>query len=325
MKYKFVITLIIILILIPVVTVKAGEINISISEKVEVTGEWITLGELAEIKGLSNSKQIHNLESIKLARTVAPGYKRVIPREQILLLIENAGFSLKTFNLQIPENVEAQTANKVITKDKIIGQAKNYIYNQVDYAKEKMIINPRYNLKDLTIPDGDYKLEFDLAGNRDYLGNISLQCQVFVDDSLYKKVYLNFEVKLIYDVYTAKRRIEKGERVKREDFQLERKELTRIQGDLINDFNNSLIKDGKIKITIPKGGILSSYYLYLPYIINYGDQLTAELKMGSITISTEVKAQQRGKKGDFIIVENIRSGKRFKARVINNNLVRVVE
>jgi flagella basal body P-ring formation protein FlgA len=101
-------------------------------------------------------------------------------------------------------------------------------------------------------------------------------------------------------------------------------ELSNINGELINRWDNPLFIDGVVVIPIAKGDLLTTYYLQKPVLISWGDEVQAEVVVGNVRIKTTVKAYQSGKKGDFIMVENKISGYRFKAMVINSNLVRVI-
>ena len=53
-------------------------------------------------------------------------------------------------------------------------------------------------------------------------------------------------------------------------------------------------------------------------------RVQAEVIIGNMRVSAMVRARQNGKYGDYITVENIGTGQRFKAQVISSYLVRIV-
>ncbi|MFW5976508.1 MAG: flagella basal body P-ring formation protein FlgA, partial [Bacillota bacterium] len=60
-----------------------------------------------------------------------------------------------------------------------------------------------------------------------------------------------------------------------------------------------------------------------PYVICWGDEVTAEIESGGIKVTATVKSRESGKTGDSILVENINSGKKFNAEIIEPDLVKV--
>ncbi len=297
---------------------------ISISEKVSVNSSLINLGDIADITGVSG-KQLEKIKSISLGKALLPGYERVIPKTQIKLLIENAGFSFEQFDSDIPKMVYVRTASRVLKEEEIFEKAKEYLLGNLDYEGEKIDINLRFLPPDIVLPDKEFELKFELPQGISKFGNLSLRALVIIDNVIYKRLFLGFEVKIEKEVYIAKRPISPGEKVYKDDFYREVKMLTSFRGNLINDFSNRLIKDGIVKIEIPKEEVLTTYYLALPNIVYAGDELQAEIIIGSVSITTKVKARQSGKKGQYITVENSNTGHRFKAEVVSSYKVRLVQ
>lgn len=300
-----------------------ADISITIPEAVIINSSWIELGEIAEISGASE-EELNKLESIMVARALLPGYTRTVPAEQILLLIENEGFSSRSMEINMPDIIYVSTASKVLDKKELLEQAEDFLCNSLENSFDKILIKPRFCPPEIVLPDSDYRLEFEYSGtNR--LGNVSLLLTIIVDESIYKKVFLGFEVMVEKEVFIAKRPIFIGEKIIEDDFYLTTRKIAYFRGELIQDFNNRLVKDGIVNIQIPQDAVLTTYYLKLPIIVHSGDILQAEIISGPISVSTVVKARQSGKKGDFITVENYETGHRFKAQIINSHLVRLVQ
>lgn len=300
-----------------------ADISITIPETVTINSSWIELGDIAEIRGVSG-EEFERLASLKIARAVLPGYTRTIPAEQIIILIENEGFLSKNMEINIPDFVYVSSAGRILSEEEMLKQAEDFLYSSLGDQADKLVIRPRFIPPEIILPDKDYRLEYEYSGaNR--AGNVSLQLSVIVDDVLYKKLFLGFEVLIEKEVFVAKRPVSAGEKISADDFYLATRKLGAYRGELIQDLNNQLVKDGVVNIEIPKDGILTTYYLKLPVIVHSGDILQAEVVIGSIKVSTVVTARQSGKKGDYITVENNDTGHRFKAQIINSHLVRLVQ
>ncbi len=304
--------------------VSAETINIKIPREVTISSDWITLGGIAEFEGISE-EDLLKLKTIRISRTLLPGYTKSIPRGQIELLIENEGFNLSDFNLDIPGLINVKTATRWLSKAEIIEKAKDYLIDYLGYPVDKLVIEQRFSPPELALPNKEYQIEFEITPGTNRSGNISMQAHILVDNMIYKKLYLGFNVKVIREVYIAKRAIAVGEKIRQDDFYLDVRGLDNFRGDLILDFNNSIILDGVVNIPINKEGILTSYHLTIPDIVFPGDQLQAEIIVGNIQITIMVKARRTGKKGEYITVENINNGHRFQAQIINSHLVRLVQ
>lgn len=303
--------------------VRANVIKISIPENTGVRSDWITLGEIATISG-AKGEELARLKAVRLGKAVFPGYTRDIYREQIKLVLKNEGFSLEGIELDCPERVIVETKSRKINGEELVEEAKKYIVESLNYPSEKVLISFRQQVPEIYLPDRDYQLKFEDSSGGRKIGNVSLQVHIIIDDQVYRRVYLPFEVQVKQQVYIARRPISIGEVIRAEDFIFTEKALGNYSGELINDLNIPLIKYGRVKIPIPQDSILTSRYLIMPDLIKAGDEVQAEVITGSVKVLATVRARQNGKIGDYITVENTSTGYRFKAQVISSYLVRVV-
>lgn len=265
------------------------------------------------------------LQAISLGKAVLPGYSLEIPRQQIELILQGQGLGGKDFKLDIPERVLVRTTSRRLAGEQLINKAKEYLIGLIDYPAERIVIRARFIPPEIVLPDRDYDLRFEIPGGTKLRGAVSLQALIIIDELAYQKVFLGFEILVKHQVYIARRPIKIGEKLVQVDFYQDYRELGDFRGDLITDWRVALVQDGVVKLAIPQGGILTSYYLSLPDLIRAGEQIQAELVFGNVQVKTMVRARQSGKKGQYITVENLKTGHKFKAQVINANLVRLVQ
>lgn len=320
MRLKNIIT-VIIFVLVLYGSVEAGVI-ITIPDRVVINKSWIELGDIATIKGLTG-EDLMELSSIKLGKATLPGYSREIPRGQLSLLLKDKGFSASDIKLVMGESVVVGTISYQISSKKILAQAKEYLLKSLTYPSEKITIREKFIPPNIVVPAKNYQLEFVMPGDKSLSGDISLKTEIIIDGSVYKNIFIRLQVSILEDVFIAKRRILRGEKIRESDFSLETREVGDFRGELITDLDSTLVEYGKVSKYIPEGTVLTSDYLDLPIIVKVGDEIVAEIKMGAIMVTTKVEARQRGKKGEYIIVENLKTGRRFKAMIINPHLVRL--
>lgn len=301
----------------------AKPIRISIPEKTGVNSDWIILGEIATISG-ANAEELAALQVVRLGKAVFPGYSRDIYREQIELVLKNEGFSLEEIVLDCPARIIVETRSRKIAGPDLVEAAKKHIIAALYYPAEQIIVRTRQEVPEIVLPDRDYQLKFEGLPGGNRLGNLTLQAHIIIDDLVYRRVYLPFEVLVKQEVYLATRPIGVGETIRPEDFIRTEIALGSISGDLITDLENPLVRYGIVRTPIPQDAVLTSRYLRMPDLIKAGDEVQAEVIIGNMRVSAMVRARQNGKYGDYITVENIGTGQRFKAQVISSYLVRIV-
>lgn len=346
------------------------EIMITISAHEETAGPEILLQDIAAIRGASNSQK-RSLGKISIGDAPRPGYHRTINRQKIVSRLREEGFNSEDYIIEMPALVNVRTRSILLAADHIIAYIENYIKKELPYPQEKIKIKIRFGVENLKIPDRMYTMEVMEKHPDKLLGNISLPVVIKCNEEVWKKIYIGLEVKVIQEVFIAHRSYMYGQKLEREDFKKERKELTRIRGDLILDWDNPLVKNGITSVPLGPGTVLTNHYLKAgeqkheqeknnnveklkienveeennennsnlktvtvsdstekkekenPYIINWGNEVQAEVIAGKVTVSAVVKARERGKKGEYISVENQKTGYKFRAKVISDRLVRV--
>ncbi len=295
---------------------------ISVEEEVELSSEWIKLGSIAQFSGIPEKLE-KELSAIKLEKAARPGYNKRISKQLVKLILKDKGYNIVEFELDIPNIVKVKTLSSEISSENLAGFVKNYVKNNINYDYENLEIEILSSPSEVIIPDANYN--FKVSRNKsDYRGSYSLPVDIIVNDSSYKRIYVNIKTKIYKKVFVAKKTIFKGDKIAKNNFRFETKDISNIDSTLITEWNNSLIKDGILTKTISTGDVLTEDYLHKPIIIKWGDEIQAEVNIGGITVKTMVKAKDRGKKGDYILVENLKTGKEFKAEVISRRLVRLV-
>ncbi|MEJ6950245.1 flagellar basal body P-ring formation chaperone FlgA [Natronospora cellulosivora (SeqCode)] len=302
--------------------IKAEQININIPAEVEVSSSPVTLGDIAQIH-TSREEDRSKIASIELIRILLPGYSRHVQKSQINLILNNSNFEPELIDLSMANVVKVTRSKRLLDTNYLIDEARQFLLSLIEYDPEKVEITPRFMPPEIVLADSDYELEFELASNR-VLGNISLQVKVIVDGFLYRQFYMGLQVKIYEEVFIARREISVGERIKQEDFHKVYKALSDFRGDIIRDLDNTLVRNGIVTRRISRDGVLTTYHLALPIIVSPSDVLQAEIISGGIRVRTQVIARQSGRKGDYITVENINNKHRFRAEIINSNLVRLV-
>src|SRR6056297_2533140 len=116
-RYKYILFVIVVLMLLSTVNVFA--IEITIPQQVKVNYGKITLGEVAKIRG-ENNNIIEAIKDVELDTAPSPGYSSRLSRELIRLVLKNKGYNLENIKLNIPQVFTVKTKTKVISKDMLV-------------------------------------------------------------------------------------------------------------------------------------------------------------------------------------------------------------
>jgi flagella basal body P-ring formation protein FlgA len=128
------------------------------------------------------------------------------------------------------------------------------------------------------------------------------------------------KVKLFKKILVTLRNIEKKDPLTKNDFEEKLIDVTSLNGNPIQAKFNL---DGyRAKVFLRKGEILFEEKIEKTPLVNVGDKVIAEVKKGTVVVTTEVYARQCGSKGDLIEVVSTKN-KIIKARVVNAKKVMI--
>jgi flagella basal body P-ring formation protein FlgA len=223
----------------------------------------------------------------------------------------------------MPAKIMVKTASRKIHGSVLLDYARDYIKTNIPYKLTNLEIEENYYPKEIVIPDSAYSLKVQL-NNNELLGRITLPLDIIVNGHKYKKIYIGLQVNAYKELIVAQKNVIKGEKIIKNDFQRKKMNLNNVNGNPIAQWDNPLLENSVARQPIGQGQVLTERHLKKPLLIGWGDQIQAEVIVGQIRASTMVQARGSGRKGDFIQVENLRTGQKFRARIINTNLVRII-
>ncbi|TDX59183.1 flagellar basal body P-ring formation chaperone FlgA [Orenia marismortui] len=320
MKNKSVIISLLLLIILITAGALANSFSISIPYKVKVRSMNIKLSEIAYISGEDGFKE--NVSSISLGQAPLPGYKRVIYREEVIYALKNRGYNLSKVRLDIPYQFTVIADYKRVSINRLIDVGKDYIYSSGSYSKEKLeveVINPPQKLM---VPHGNLKLEVGDFYQGDLIGTITMPIKLIVNDKLYKRIYLQYKVQVLQEVLVAKKNLERGQLISRDDFRIEEILVDTPNSQYISTNTNL---DAKImKIFLGAGRPLLSRMVEFPPLVERWEEVQIIARIGGVEVVTLGKARQSGHLGERIKVQNMHSKKIITAEIIAKNKVKVL-
>ena len=137
-----------------------------------------------------------------------------------------------------------------------------------------------------------------------------------------KNSVLTLKVKLFKEVLVARRDINKNEYLSANDFDLELKDITTLRFQPIE--TEVLLNLFRSRIRISEKTVLIKNMIEPVPDIKVGDKIEALYSNNSVNINFPVTARTEGVAGELIRVKND-DNRIFKARILNNSMVKIVE
>lgn len=302
----------------------AAAFQVSVSDQAEVSSEQITLAEIAEIKAPElSTTALQNLRNLVLKAAPNPGYSKRLSRVLVDLSIKNKGYQASDFSLKMPKTVIVTRKSSFIETEEIFKLTKTYLQSKFGFKDAQIIIENKSPAKSIKIPAGDYELKIAENQNLSF-PNLSLKLEIWQQGNRIKNIFYPVKISLKTQVLTAAKNLTRNSNLRKSDFERKEKLISGNLEKIVKNYSELDFNNVQLTRDLDQGEVLNKSYLKIPYVVKWGQKLNLRVKVNNIKISTFVKAKERGKIGDIIKVENLKSGYDFQALVISPTEVKMI-
>ena len=210
---------------------------------------------------------------------------------------------------------------RIVTSQKIIESAENYLINSLDWNPEAMDIEIKYEAKDLKLPEGKMLLDFGKISNPRGVGRIPLTVLVKIDDKFIKRLRINAKVVVYQDVVKTVNSLQRGNVIGESDVVMERIRTERILRDIPTTLDR-VIGQAATRNLQPGNTVKFRDLKQVP-TIKRGSRVIILARKGSMKITAPGTAREDGFKNKIVQVVNLETKKTVYAEVINSNTVEV--
>jgi len=152
-------------------------------------------------------------------------------------------------------------------------------------------------------------------------GYQTLWVELLSNGRLLKKFPVSVDVAVLRTVWIATRKIKFHRKITANMVRTEKRLISTDYDQLFNASQN--ITGLETKRVIACGTILTTDLLRLPLLIHSGQKVKLQIVAGNLLLSTLAVARGEGRKGDFILVRCLTTGKSVKAQIQGPGLVQV--
>jgi flagella basal body P-ring formation protein FlgA len=302
----------------------AEGVVVTIAEQAKVDGTTITLGDLAQITG-SDAEKIQNLRQLNMGVAPLPGSSFVLTKEVITMRLEaaaGADFGAITWN--IPANVAVIGKSQSISGQTLVNKAITAIRSQVgsSVSSEDLVITSVGRVQDVVAPLGNLVINTSLPYGIRYNTPTTVMVAINVNERVFSKVGLKFDVKLYRQVAVAARDVNAHEIFTDDSLRYERMDTGQLPAGFVTNKNKILGLMARRQIT--PGMVVTDSMVNKPVFVKRGNLITLLAHIGSMEVTSSGQAMQDGTEGQLIRVLNVNSNKAVFGRVINESTVQVL-
>ena len=174
----------------------------------------------------------------------------------------------------------------------------------------------------------DEKLEMEFFGGQTVFviedaeqGTFSANAEIFADGKHYSSTNLTGKFYVLGEAFVPVEEIAKGEEITEDKLELVPMRLNRIKDADITA--KEKLVGMEAKRTLKPGRLINERDIGSKIIMKKGALVTSIYRSKGLQITAQAIAQEDGAKGELIKVENTKSGKKFRARVVDAETVEV--
>jgi flagella basal body P-ring formation protein FlgA len=294
--------------------------TIRVRDRVEIDGDEVLLGQIAEIQG-SDLQLIRHLEGIVIGNAPLPGKLRQYDESYLKMRLKQYHIDLAGVILEVPEHIEVLRSCIKIEKQKIEEIISNFLIQNISQKNKNLRIKEIQVPEEVLLSKGQISYKVTAADNQPLRGKCSIAVEFSINGYDQKKIWASATIQVLGPVVVTRKPLGRYKPIGGDDIQLKTMDLSDLPDDVITDTEEVLGKRTKraIGAQVP----LRADTVELPPLVKRGDLVVIVAESKGLKITTRGQVKKKGRLGEQIPVVNLDSNKVLYARVIDANTVKV--
>lgn len=292
-----------------------------LKERTEVSGEFVRLGEIAELSG-PEERSLDRLRSLVVGRVPLVNGERSFSQADIRLALRRYGLSPEGLKFSGPERVSIRRGGRVISRQEIREIVTEQLRARLPWKPEQIkSLEVSVPEGEVFLPPGD--LSYELGGLREPVraGTFSLPVTLKVDGEPRKRIWVKAMIQATQPVVLTRVALERGRIIAPEDLTVGERAAEGMPRDTLIDPEEAVGK--RVRQPLAADAILRSSLLELPILVKRGSPVIILVETPRMRITAPGESLQKGTKGEVIRVLNRASRKEVLARVMDAHTVQV--
>jgi flagella basal body P-ring formation protein FlgA len=294
--------------------------TIRVRDRVEIDGDEVLLGQIAEIQG-SDPQVTRHLENILIGKAPLPGKSRQYDDGLLKMRLRQYHIDLSAVILEAPELVEVSRSCIKIPKQKIEEMVSGFLLQNIPRENKNMRIKEIRVPEEVVLSKGQVSYKVTVADNQPLRGKCSIAVEFSVNGSDQKKIWAIATIEVLGPVVVTRKPLGRYQPIDEDDIELKTMDLSDLPDDVITD--PEVILGKRTTRAIGAQVPLRADTVELPPLVKRGDLVVIIAESRGLKITTRGQVKKKGRLGEQIPVINLDSKKVLYARVIDANTVKV--
>jgi flagella basal body P-ring formation protein FlgA len=302
---------------------RAGETRaiVTLPENASVVGPRITLGEVARLKGRDNALVVR-LERLEIANAAPAGHVLKLTAASVRIALRKSGIRQGDVEVTGATETAVSTQSQEFDPSTLEGTVRDLVTAATGESRGDVEVQLPSPQK-VRVPAGTLTTRVKPPVSGRYEGSQLYTIEIIVDGRLVKRQPLRAQVSIRRNAVVTLERIERGAKLEERNVALQRVPAAQAGGDALTDL--SVATGRTAGRMLEPGRVVRLADLSDPPLVRRSANVTAVVRKNNIEVAVDAKALEDGKAGQVIKIQNASSGKIFRARVLDEKNVEVVE
>lgn len=282
---------------------------IEIHPEAGVNARQYLLKEIARVKAPGMMKEA--LENFSMGFSPAIGAVKRESGQRLALKLKSISWLPPTAEIRFPDTVFIKRVGQDVSPDRLSALFHDYIKERTGNHSFEI---RAFKVRGLGLyPMGEIDLSVRPRRNREIKGRVSLSVDVMVDGVSQGRVSMSGYVDLYDMVVCATRNLSRGEILESKDLGLKRINVSKIPDNYLTRLDTSIGK--RLKQNLASNGFFRENMLEDPPLVKRGDNVVLVARKGNMRIVATGVADQEGRLGDQIQVNNLTTNRVVSGRI----------
>lgn len=298
-----------------IIVLSSNQSQLILKEKATVWDERIMLKDL-----VSTPQNLPDeLANLIIGASPEPGHSEIFSSTEIQQKLLANQFNIDT--ISGAKQIQVQRIGSEIEPRHFLTDIKTYISSRIP-AQERLNVEVTSN-QSISAPK-NLNWRILPAKGQDFIGTILFSLEGIDPENgrVSLQRWINVRVSREAHLAVSNRSLRSGEEIREDDVRFEWREMS---PSTLNAFTKSNPPFGRrAERQIPANQIISPVYIRQDYLVLRGVSATLIARSNGVCASTPVQVLENGIQGQWVLIQNPRSSKNFRAKVCGKNQLEVV-
>jgi flagellar basal body P-ring formation protein FlgA len=295
-------------------------IRVSLAREAFVVGPSYFLGEVADVKG-TDETIIARLRRMEIGAAPSAGRTVKLTPSTVRVVLRKNGFN-RDILVEGAEETIVTTSRQELDTAELLPAIKSLVVNKTGQSPEDVSV-VLGSATTVVLPSGVLTTRIKPPHSGKYEGSQLFMAEMMVDGRLAKTQPLRATVDIQASVVVARARIERGEKLTAENVGVQKVSTSKAGTNALRVLSSAVGRTAG-RMMVP-GTVIQLGDLSDPPAVRRNASVAALVRFNNVELTVDAKALDDGKVGQVIRIQNATTGKIFKARVVDEKNVEVIQ